>query len=86
MRVRPLGREDPLEWETVTHSSILAWEIPRTQSLKESDTAEHSEGLRVGETGKGIWSRELKGERVTKERSVSFGPLYQLNKGHHEVI
>ena len=25
-----LGREDPLEKEIVTHSSILAWEIPRT--------------------------------------------------------
>ena len=27
MRVRPLSREDPLEKETATHSSILAWEI-----------------------------------------------------------
>ena len=26
--VRSLGQEDPLEQETVTHSSILAWEIP----------------------------------------------------------
>ena len=26
-----LGREDPLEKETATHSSILAWEIPRTE-------------------------------------------------------
>ena len=40
-----LGREDPLEKETVTHSSILAWEIPRTgesgglqsMALQESD-------------------------------------------------
>ena len=31
MQVWPLGREDPLEKETVTHSSILAWEIPRTE-------------------------------------------------------
>ena len=28
MRVRSLGREDPLEKEKTTHSSILAWEIP----------------------------------------------------------
>ena len=27
-RVRSLGREDPLEKETATHSSILAWRIP----------------------------------------------------------
>ena len=28
--VLSLGWEDPLEDETVTHSSILAWRIPRT--------------------------------------------------------
>ena len=27
-RVRSLGQEDPLEEETATHSSILAWRIP----------------------------------------------------------
>ena len=26
-----LGWEDPLEEETATHSSILAWKIPRTE-------------------------------------------------------
>jgi len=26
-----LGEEDPLEKETATHSSILAWEIPWTE-------------------------------------------------------
>ena len=48
--VRSLGREDPLEKETATHSSILAWEIPWTEESgrlhrpwrhKESDTNEH---------------------------------------------
>ena len=29
--VRSLGREDPLEKEMVTHSSILAWRIPWTE-------------------------------------------------------
>ena len=46
--VRSLGREDPLEKEMVTHSSILAWRIPRMEELcglestggKESDTTE----------------------------------------------
>ena len=28
MQVRSLGREDPLEKEMATYSSILAWEIP----------------------------------------------------------
>ena len=31
MQVRSLGQEDPLEEETGTHSSILAWEIPWTE-------------------------------------------------------
>ena len=30
-RVCSLGWEDPLEKEMATHSSILAWEIPRTE-------------------------------------------------------
>ena len=29
-RVSALGREDPLEKEMETYSSILAWKIPRT--------------------------------------------------------
>ena len=31
MGVRSPGREDPLEEEMATHSSILAWKIPWTQ-------------------------------------------------------
>ena len=30
-RVQFLGQEDPLEKEMATHSSILAWRIPRTE-------------------------------------------------------
>ena len=30
-QVLPLGREDPLEKEMATHSSILAWKIPWTE-------------------------------------------------------
>ena len=30
-QVQLLGREDPLEQEMATHSSILAWEIPWTK-------------------------------------------------------
>ena len=47
MRVS-LGQEDPLEEEMATHSSILAWKIPRTEDpgrlqfvgRKGSDTTE----------------------------------------------
>ena len=46
--VQPLGQEDLLEKEMVTHSSILAWRIPWTKKLvgyrpwgpKELDTTE----------------------------------------------
>ena len=31
MRVLSLGREDPLEVGMAIHSSILAWEVPRTE-------------------------------------------------------
>ena len=30
-RVQLLGQENPLEKEMATHSSILVWEIPRTE-------------------------------------------------------
>ena len=29
--VRSLGREDPLDKEMATHSSVLAWKIPGTK-------------------------------------------------------
>ena len=31
MRARSLGEEDSLEEEMATHSSVLAWRIPRTE-------------------------------------------------------
>ena len=47
-QVQSLGREDPLEEEMATHSSVLAWRIPWTKdpgrlqstSGKEMDTTE----------------------------------------------
>ena len=32
--VQSLGREDPLEEEMATHSSIIAWEMPLTEKPK----------------------------------------------------
>ena len=34
--VRSLGQEDPLAKRMATHSSILAWEIPRTKEPEKS--------------------------------------------------
>ena len=31
MQVQSPGQEDPLEEEMATHSSILSWEIPKTE-------------------------------------------------------
>ena len=31
MQVQLLGQKDPLEKEMAAHSSVLAWEIPRTE-------------------------------------------------------
>ena len=35
MWVQSLGQEDALEKKMVSHSSILAWEIPRTEEPSE---------------------------------------------------
>ena len=48
-QVQSLGREDPMQQEMASHSSILAWEIHGQRNLasssprghKESDTTEH---------------------------------------------
>ena len=49
-----MGQRDPLEKETASHSSVLAWEIPLTEEpggaigggvCKESGTAEVTEHL-----------------------------------------
>ena len=42
-RVQSLGREDPLEEETATHSSILAWESHGQKSLKGYSPQGHKE-------------------------------------------
>ena len=42
-RVRSLGGEDPLETAMATHSSLLAWRIPRDrEDLLEKEMATHS--------------------------------------------
>ena len=39
-----MGQEDPLEEEITTHSSILAWEIPRTEEPGEMQSVESPVG------------------------------------------
>ena len=47
-QVQSLGWEDPLEKEMATHSSIFAWEIPRTE---EPGGLQCIESQRVGQDG-----------------------------------
>ena len=44
-QIQSLGQEDPLEKGMVTHSSILAWEIPWTE---EPDRPQSIRSQRVG--------------------------------------
>ena len=45
IQVRLLGQKNPLEEVMATHSSILAWEIPRTE---EPGGLQFTESQRVG--------------------------------------
>ena len=42
-RVQSLGQEDLLEEEMATHSSILAWRIPRTEEPGGLQSMDHKE-------------------------------------------
>ena len=43
-QVQSLGWEEPLEKEMATHSSILAWRIPWTESLEGYSPWDHRVG------------------------------------------
>ena len=44
---RSLGREDPLEKEMATHSSILAWKIPWTEEPSRIQSMESQSRTRL---------------------------------------
>ena len=69
-RVRSLGWEDPLEKETATHSSILAWRIPWTEEL---GRLQSTRSQRVGHD----WVTSLSSSRLTYPvSSLTFKPEY----------
>ena len=47
MKVPSLGREDPLEEKKATHSSILAWRIPRTEESRGLQYIGHRSEVKV---------------------------------------
>ena len=66
--VPSLGREDPLEKEIATHSSILSWKIPWTeeasglQSMWVINTVLHSHSPDMGGLLVPSWAPEVAGE------------------------
>ena len=64
IRVQSLGWEDPLEEGIATHSSILAWRIPWTESLAghspwRSNGLECREGVAISASGHSLSGRQL---------------------------
>ena len=49
MRVQSLIRDDPLEEEMATHSSVPAWEIPQTEELGRLQSMGIAESDRLSE-------------------------------------
>ena len=71
MLVQSLGWEDPLEEEMVTHSNILAWEIPQTEDPGGLHTA-HAV-VNVGH------------DLVTKQKHQGVGPVEEGPPGGRRV-
>ena len=63
-RVWSLGREDPLEKEMATHSSTLAWKIPRTE---EPCRLQSTESQKVGHN----WATSLQSQFQTSHLLIS---------------
>ena len=54
-QVRSLGWEDPLEKEMVTHSSILAWRIPRTEKAGRLQSMRSQSRTRLSDFTLTLW-------------------------------
>ena len=80
MQVQSLGWEDPLEEEMATHSSILAWEIPRTE---EPGGLQPTGSQRVrhdwAHTRAEMKTRVFGKRTVLEEGNITFGVLEELS-------
>ena len=56
-RLQSLGREDPLETEMATHSSVLAWRIPGTGEPGGLPSMGHTES----DTTESTWRQQHEG-------------------------
>ena len=78
-RVQPLGWEDPLEKETATHSSILAWRIPMDRGAWWATVhGVAKSGIRLSERALflGTWRIQMK----LKTRCLQFKSHFQLTQ------
>ena len=86
-RVRSLGREDPLEKEMATHSSILAWRIPW---MKEPGRLQSIGLQRVGHDGATSLSLSLNSVityiEIEYKNSGSFGHSNQSRKRNVSIL
>ena len=83
--VRSLGREDPLEKGTATHSSILAWEVPWTEQPGGRQSTGSQRWTRVSDRGRTAWSlySVVQKHFVTE---VSSCPLHALISTHPKCL
>ena len=72
-RVQSLGREDPLGKGMATHSSILAWRIPRTE---EPGGLQFVGSRRVGRE----WVTETHHSYVESNFKIRYGQTYSQNR------
>ena len=87
LQVRSPGREDPLEEDIATHSSILAWEIPWTEEpggysswvTKESDI---TEGLNNNNENSYIDALASSTSEVTLFGGKTFKEVIELKWSH----
>ena len=80
MWVRSLGQKDPQEKEMATHSSILAWRIPRAEESVGVQSIRSQSWTRlnlVWHTHKSI----CQGLTATTTNGISHPPLWRLNPG-----
>ena len=81
-RVRSVGREDPLEKQNATHTSILAWEIPWTEEPGGTKRVRHDNSTTTA-AAKGTLQRRGACiafiERTWSERSMDL-PLLVKNR------
>ena len=67
--VRSLGREDPLEQEMATHSSIVAWKIPWMEDPGGLQSMEWQSRTRLGDFT--LTFQELQREKIVGENLAS---------------